>query len=462
VSGPTGSLRVRDGISVILGIVIGVSLFKAPAPIFASVDGPWQGLAIWALGGVLSLVGALCYAELAAADPRPGGDYVYLSRAYSPGVGFLFGWAQLVAVLTGSLGAVAYVFADYARVWLAGASPAAIACAAVVALTVPNVLGVKLSRGVQNGLTALKLLGLGALVLAGWLAPAPAPVPVGEPLGGVGFALILVLYAYGGWNDAAFVAAEVHEPRRNVPRVLIGGTALVLLLYLLVNAAYLAALGFGGLRASSAPAADVLAAVAGDAGGRAMSLLVMLSALGAIQGLVFTGARITASVGADHPIFAGLGRWHPRLGTPARALGIQALVSVAWILGVGSEPGRAGLDALAAGLGLPALPWERFGGGFETLVAGTAPVFWGFFLATGVALLVLRRREPELARPFRVPLYPWTPLLFCASCLYMLHASLDYAGALAAVGLIPVALGLPLYGLSRRAAGPGGPGSGRA
>jgi len=289
-------------------------------------------------------------------------------------------------------------------------------------------------------------------VAAGWLAPAPVLVPVGEPLGGVGFALILVLYAYGGWNDAAFVAAEVHDPRRNVPRVLIGGTALVVLLYLAVNAAYLGALGFGGLRASSAPAADVLAAVAGDAGGRAMSLLVMLSALGALQGLIFTGARISASVGADHPAFAALARWHPRFGTPTRALMLQSLVAVAWILGVGSQRGRASLDAVAESLGLPALPWQRFGGGFETLVAGTAPVFWSFFLATGVALLVLRRREPELPRPFRVPFHPWTPLLFCASCLYMLYASLDYAGGLAVVGLLPVALGIPVYLVSRRVA----------
>lgn len=183
-----------------------------------------------------------------------------------------------------------------------------------------------------------------------------------------------------------------------------------------------------------------------------MSVLVMLSALGAIQGLVFTGSRIYASVGADHPAFAALGRWHPRFRTPARALAVQACVAVAWIVGVGSEAGRAFLDACARFSGLPTLPWDRFGGGFETLVAGTAPVFWLFFLGTGIAVIVLRRREPGLARPFRVPLFPWTPLLFCASCLYMLHASLSYAGGLAAVGLVPVLLGLPVYGLSRRAA----------
>jgi len=449
---PKASLRPWDGISVILGIVIGVSLFKAPAPIFASVEGPWQGMAIWALGGGLSLVGALCYAELAAAYPRSGGDYVYLSRAYAPWAGFLFGWAQLVAVLTASLGAMAYVFADYAIVLWEGGTAPALACGVVIALTLPNVLGVGLSRRVQNALTAAKLVGLVALVVAGCLAPAPEPVPPGDRLGGMGFALILVLYAYGGWNDAAFIAAEMREPQRNVPRVLIGGTALVVVIYLVVNAAYLAALGFEGTRQSSAPAADVLLAVGGEVGGRAMSILVMLSALGAIQGLVFTGARIYASVGADHPAFAALGRWHPRFRTPARALIVQCGVAVAWILAVGTGAGRGTLDAAAQGLGLPAAPWERFGGGFETLVAGTAPVFWLFFLGTGVALLVLRRRDPGTPRPFRVPLYPWTPLLFCASCLFMLHASVDYARGLALVGLAPVLLGVPIYALSRRVA----------
>jgi amino acid transporter len=448
----TERLSLWDGVSVVIGIVVGVSLFKVPAAVFGNVASPAAGLAVWALGGALSLVGALCYAELAAAWPRSGGDYVYLSRAFGPAAGFLFGWAQLVAVLTGSVGAMAYVFADYSATLFGGGHPAAIAAAAVAGVTALNLLGVESGRRVQNALTLAKLAGLAGIVGAGlWLAGSAPAAPASPSAGGgdFAFALVLVLYAYGGWTHAAYVASEVREPQRNVPRVLLLGTGAIALLYLGVNAAYLAALGFEGLRASSVPAADVLGAGLGPLAGHAMSLLVMISALGAIQGMVFTGARVYASTGVDHVAFAALGRWHPRSGVPARALLAQAAFALAWIGAVGSQGGRAALDAAAGALGAPPLPWQRFGGGFDTLVASTAPVFWLFMLATGASLLRLRRRQPATPRPFRVPGYPWTPLVFCASCAFMLEASLRYAGGLALAGLLPLALGLPLAWLSR-------------
>jgi amino acid transporter len=451
-----GKLSLWDGVSVVIGIVVGVSLFKAPALVFGNVSSPAEGLFVWALGGALSLVGALCYAELASAWPRSGGDYVYLTRAFGPATGFLFGWAQLVAILTGSIGAMAYVFADYAAALGVVASTALLGAAAVVGVTALNLLGVTWGRRVQNALTLAKVAGLAGVVAVG-LAFArggtPAAPQPGE--GDFGFALILVLYAYGGWSNAAFVASEVRDAQRNVPRVLLLGTGAIAALYVIVNAAYLAALGFDGLRAADAPAAEMLAASLGPAAGHVMSALVMVSALGAIQGMVFTGARIYASMGHDHAAFAALGRQSAR-GVPARALCVQALVSLAWIIGVGTAGGRRALDATVGAVGLPALPWDHFGGGFDVLVASTAPVFWLFFLATGTAVIVLRVREPQAARPFRVPGYPITPLVFCASCVFMLDASLRYAGALSLAGLIPLALGLPLYWASRGRRAPSG------
>jgi amino acid transporter len=440
-------------VSIVIGIVVGVSLYKAPALVFGSVGGPWAGMAVWVLGGALALVGALCYAELGSTYPRSGGDYAYLTLAYAPWLGFLFGWAQLVAILTGSIGALAYVFADYAVALGAGSPPALYASVSVAALTVLNLFGVGLGRSVQNALTLAKVAGLAAILGAGLLAsgaPADGPPAVGIGGGGLGFALILVMYAYGGWNDAAFIAADVREPQRNVPRILLLGTGSIAVLYLLVNAAYLAGLGFDGLRASAAPAADVLVAALGPWGGRAMSALVMISALGAINGLIFTGSRIYASVGADHKVFAALGRWNSRSGAPVRALLAQCGVAVALILGVGTATGRALLDAGIGVLGTGALPWDRFGGGFDTLVAGTAPVFWLFFLATGIAVFVLRWRDPDTPRPFRVPLYPWTPLIFCASSVYMLQASVVYAREIALLGVLPLCIGVPVYLWSRR------------
>jgi amino acid transporter len=452
VSAPGAArLSLWDGVSVVIGIVVGVSLFKAPALVFGNVGSPLAGLGVWALGGVLSLLGALCYAELAAAWPRSGGDYVYLTRAYGPASGFLFGWGQLVAILTGSIGAMAYVFADYVAALGVGVTGAVVASASVVAVTALNLVGVQAGRRVQNALTLTKVVGLAGIVAVGVFGPSLAAPAARPGSGDAAFALILVLYAYGGWQHAAYVAAEVEDAQRNVPRVLVLGTGAVALIYLAVNAAYLAGFGFDGLRASSAPAAELLARSLGSVAGRIMSVLVMVSALGAIQGMVFTGARIYASMGDDHAAFASLGRWHPRLGVPARALVAQAAVSLAWIAAVGTHAGRASLDALTAALRLPALPWERFDGGFDLLVASTAPVFWLFFLATGSAVLVLRVREPDAPRPFRVPGYPLTPLAFCASCAFMIEASLRYAGGLALAGILPLALGLPVYAWSRRA-----------
>jgi amino acid transporter len=439
-------LGVWDGISVVVGIVVGVSLFKVPAAVFGSVTTAWEGLGVWALGGLLSAVGALCYAELASSNPESGGDYVYLSKAYGRPVGFLFGWAQLAGILTGSIGAMAFVFAEYAEVFGIGIGRAALAVAVVVALTIPNLLGVDLGRRVQNTLTLVKVAGIACILAAGFLTSGEAE-PVGLEASHVdfGFALILVLYAYGGWNDAAFVVAELREPQRDAPRVLLAGTLLITLLYLAVNGAYLAALGFGGLRAVDAPAAAVMGAATGDLGERAMGALVLVSALGAVQGLLFTGSRIYARLGRDHALFSGLAQWHPRYGTPIRALVLQSAFTVVWVVAVGTERGRAALDGVAVAVGQSPFPWDRFGGGFETLVAATAPLFWAFFLASGVALFVLRWREPDTPRPFRVPLFPLTPLVFCGSCLYMLDASLSYAGGLVFVGLAPVALGLLFY-----------------
>jgi amino acid transporter len=449
-----GSLSLVDGISVVVGIVVGVSVYKAPGLVFEATGDPWSGLGMWLAGGALSFIGALCYAELAATYPRSGGDYVYLTRAYGPAAGFLFGWAQLVAVLTGSIGAMAYVYADYAQALFGGASVVHAVCV-ILALSGVNAIGLRWGRGTQNALNAVKILGLAALLLAGWIAlPGPAPAELTPARGGsYGFALILVLYAFGGWNDASYVASEVADPQRNVPRVLLLGTAGITLLYLLVNLSYLAGLGFDGARASAAPAADLLARAFGPWGGRVMSGLVMISALGAIQGLIFTGSRVYAAVGADHRAFRAIGKWSDVRGVPLRALLAQAGIAVGLVALVGTGAGRSLLDAALSAAGGGVLPWDRFGGGFDTLVAATAPVFWVFFLMTGAAVPLLRSRDPSRARPFRVPLYPLPPLVFCASCLFMLASSVEYAGWLTLVGLIPLALGVPVYAWSRARGG---------
>lgn len=457
---PAPQLGLWDAVSIIVGIVVGVSIFSEASPIvFSNVSGPWMGIGAWVLGGVLSLVGALCYAELATTYPRSGGDYVYLTRAYGPLIGFLFGWAQLAAILTGSLAAMAYVFADHSiRLWNLDTGWAAwFAGGVIVIMSVTNLFGVVFEKRVQNVLTVTKVLGLAAVLVAGFFfSGGGSAETVTQSTGGTvhfGMAMIFVLYAYGGWNDAAFVAAEVRHGRRNIPLALLLGTAGIMVIYVAINLAYLNGLGFGGLRNSGqTPSADILELMLGNWGSRGMSLLVMISALGAVNGIIFTGSRVYTTLGEDYSVFSFLGRWQARLGSPVAALAAQAVISLSMIVAVGTEAGRTRIDGALRRVGLDALPWGEYHGGFGTLVTGTAPVFWLFFLMTGLAVIHLRVNDRETERPFSIPLYPFVPIVFCLSCAYMLYSSIAYAGGLCLLGIVPLLCGVPLYAVSRRKA----------
>jgi amino acid transporter len=453
-------LGTWDVVSIIIGVVIGTSIFKTAPLIMKNVNSAAEGMGVWAICGILSLIGALCYAELASTYPRSGGDYVYLTRAFGPLIGFLFGWAQLAVILTSSTAMMAFVFGEYATK-LYDLEPAVLAPAglggrvtsecvyaavSVVFLSLLNMLGIVLGKWVQNLLTFAKVLGLVGIVVAGlgWgQAGAWTDAPV-NPDASLGVAVILVLYAYGGWNDAAFVAAELRQPR-HIVRALVLGTGIVTLIYLAVIAAYIQGLTFTGLRETNAVAAAVLQRPLGDVGARVMSVLVMISALGAINGLILTGSRLYASLGADHSILAMLGRWHPTLRAPIWSLLVQALITVGFVVAVGTARGQELINEWLLKARLPEIPWARYFGGFDTLFAGSAPVFWAFFLLSGLSLFKLRQIDPNISRPFRVPLYPLLPLIFCVMCGYGFYSAATYAGAVSLIGIVPLLLGLPLY-----------------
>lgn len=456
-----GGLGFGDAVSLIIGIVVGATIFELPSLIFQQVASPGMALAAWGLGGVLSLIGAFCYAELATTYPRSGGDYVYLTRAYGPAVGFLFGWAHLIGILTGSIGVLAYVFARFAAPLLGLGTDARLwwlAAAAVAGLSLLNLVGVVLGKAAQNVLTLAKVLGLAGIVVAGFGWGEGLPTAAGLTIGTTdpALAMVFVLYAYGGWNDAAFVAAEVRNPRRNLPLALLTGIGAITLIYLLVNAAYLWGLGFAAARHSAVPLPTaVLERMLGPAGGKGLSVLVVISALGGLNGLILTGSRVQASLGADHRLFAPLARWN-RFGSPVGSLLAQGAISVGLVVLVGTAHGHAWADRALGLIGRGPVNWPKFasGGEFATLVAATAPIFWLFFLLTGLSLFVLRWRDRHWRgrnqeRPFRVPLYPLTPILFCLTCGFMLWRSLLWAGDLALLALVPLACGVPLYFVSR-------------
>ena len=434
---PVPTLTLKDAIAITIGIVVGAGIFRTPSMVAANAGSETAVLLIWLAGGLVTLIGALCYAELATSYPHPGGDYHYLTRAYGKPLAFLYAWSRIAVVQTGAIALLAFVFGDYASqlLNLGEYSTSIYAALVVVALTALNVAGVRQGSRTQNWLTSVEVLSLVLVIVAGFVltaasdAPAPAvqPTAAPPPAAAFGLALVYVLLTYGGWNEAVYVSAEVKQPRKNIARALLISIAVITGLYMLVNWAYLRGLGLEGLAASEAVAADLMRRAMGEGGARFVSLLVAISALTSANATVITGARTNYALGRDFRLFDFLGRWHSGANTPTNALLVQGAIALLLVF--------AGSFARE---------------GFVTMVEYTAPVFWLFFFLVGLSLIVLRVREPEVERSFRVPLYPITPLLFCMACAYMLQSSLAYTGAGALAGVLVLLAGVPVLLAARQ------------
>lgn len=415
------TLGVRDAMAITVGIVVGAGIFRTPSLVAGAADSSAGVLLAWAAGGMISLVGALCYAELASAYPHAGGDYHYLGRAFGRKLAFLYAWARLAVIQTGSVALLAFVFGDYASqlLDLGPFSSALYAAGAVVAITAVQWIGVRAGAGTQAWLTLAEIVGLCAVIVAGLLiAPAAAPAPPPSETTAFGLMMVFVLLTFGGWNEAAYVSAELKDARRRMAPVLVASLLLITALYLLANAAYLRALGLAGVAGSDAVAADLMRLAFGAPGATLVSLFVAVAALTSANATVFTGARTAWALGRDHPRLAALGRWDERAATPRNGLLLQGAAALALV----------GLGAFARD-------------GFQLAVEYTAPVFWGFFLLVGVALIRLRMIEPHAERPFRTPLYPLLPGVFIVTNAYLLYSSLAYTGRGALLGLAVLAAG---------------------
>lgn len=435
---PRRVLSTADGITLIVGLIIGAGIFRTPSLVASQVSSSWEYLALWLVGGVVALIGAFCYAELASSYPHAGGEYHVIRRAFGPFIGFVIAWARLTVLQTGSIALLAFVFADYAAP-VFNAPPQSIplfAIVAVLAATIINAMGLREGQLTQRTLTAAVVAGLGAVIVVGlFLSPiAAAAAPVVAQGGdtsttasssNIALALVFVLLTYGGWSEAAYMSAELRDERKGVTRMLVWGVAIVTTVYLLTNAAYLAVLGVDGVSRSPAVAVDVLQPLVGQWGATVVAVIVMAAALSSVNGTMITSGRGGYAVGNDITPLGALGIWNESQhngGTPRRAVLAIGGISVVLVL-VGTATRT----------------------GFETMVAYTAPIFWLTLLLMGIALFVLRRREPNVHRPFRVPMYPVVPLLFCATSLWMLWSSIAYAGRGALLGIAVMLAGIPLY-----------------
>lgn len=429
---PRPSLTVADAVALVVGMVVGVGIFRTPSVVAANAGSETAFMLLWLAGGAVSLIGALCYAELASRHPDAGGEYHFLHRAFGPQIGFLFAWARMTVIQTGAIAAVAFVLGDHAAAILplGRHGPVIYAALAVVSLTALNVAGLKHSKRAQ---TLLTLTIAGVLVVvsaAAFMVASPAPAAAPPPAGGTGtiagLAMIFILLSYGGWNEAAYLSAEVGDARRDMIRILLIGIGTITVLYLLFNAALIAVLGLEAMRTSKAVAVDLMAVLLGDWGALALGVIIIVAALSTMNATIFTGARTNYALGRDFPLLGYLGRWDGRAMTPVGALLVQAIIALTLVL----------LGAFTRD-------------GFTTMVEFTAPVFWGFLFLIGLAVMVLRRRQQAPQGGFRVPLYPLTPIAFCATTLFMLHASLVHTGIGALIGVGVLMAGVPMLILAR-------------
>jgi basic amino acid/polyamine antiporter, APA family len=426
-AGLVRGLRLADATAVVIGTIIGSGIFLVPSNVSRQLPSLSAVLLLWVVGGILTLFGALALSELGAAFPGAGGLYVYLRRAYGDAVGFLYGWALLSMIQTGSIATLAVAFGLYLAplVGVSAGAGKAIAVGTVAFLTLVNCLGVRAGKLVQNIFTTAKLGGLLTLAVvllthghASILSSSlHSDVPAGGLLIPFGVALVAVLWAYEGWHVVSFVAAEVEEPSRTLPRSLALGTATTALVYILANVAYYAVLPREAIAGSQRVAAAAMIEVMGPAAGTAISLLIIVSIFGAINGMVLTGPRVYWAMANDGLFFRSFQKISQRYHTPVVALIFQG----AW---------SCGLTLM---------------GSFQQLFTYVIFTAWIFYGLTVVAVIVLRVREPKQQRPFLCPGYPVVPGVFGLAALGIFINTVVADAKHAAIGIALVLLGCPLY-----------------
>ncbi len=421
---PTSSkhISIISAVAIVTGMVIGPGIFKTPSIVAANGANEIFTLSLWILGGVISFIGALCYAELTSTYPHSGGEYHYLSKSFGKKLAFLFAWARMSVIQTGSIAMLSFVIGDYAsEAFNIGTYSSSVYAALTVGiLTAINLRGIAMSSKVQKFLMSGILLGLAIIVIIGLTANSGASgvSDSAETIIAPGQAMIFILLTYGGWNEAAYLSADVGRSRSNIVKVLFYSIGLITFIYLITNFSLIKGLGFQQVSDSQTVAADLVSTVLGSRWVKLISLIIAISAFSTVNAVMITGARTNYALGMDFKKFNFLS--HTNENGPANAFLFQSAIALI-LVAIGTATRT----------------------GFITMVEYTAPVFWFFFLLVGISVFILRKKDPETTRPFSVPAYPFTPILFCLAAAYMLYASLLYTGIGAMIGVAVLILGIP-------------------
>ncbi len=428
------ALGLWEATSIVAGIMIGTGIFIVPAEITRAVGTRDAALSVWAVAGLFSLLGALSFAELAAMMPQAGGQYVYLREAYGPLLGYLCGWSFFVAAQTGGIAVLAVGFAEYSNEFLP-LSPweqKAAAAGAIAVLTAINYRGVREGGVLQSILTGVKVGAIAVLTLLGYVLVKglpPGPSSLAMPAGhrffaSFGVAMVAAFWAYEGWNACTFAAGEVKRPERNVPLALVLGTSAVIVIYLALNLVYYRVLPLDQVARSTRVGADAAVHIFGHTGSYLVSLLIIISTLGSLNGSILAAPRVYYAMAKDGLFFRWCARVHPRFHTPYVAL----LVQGGWAIAL-----------VAAGT-------------YEQLFTYAIFAAFVFYALGALAVVVLRRSKPDAPRPFRVLGYPYVPMIFVLGSVWFLGNTLREEPREAGFGVLMLAVGLPVYWFWRRRA----------
>src|SRR5947209_2748237 len=428
-----------------VGTIIASAIFIVPSTIAAGLGATGPAILVWIVGGFVSLLGALSVAELGAAMPEAGGQYVYLTRAYGPVWGYLYGWTAGVVINPASIAAIAVGFATYLGFFvpLADSGIKAVAIVSIVALTVLNALGVKLGVLIQNVLTLVKIGLLAVLIAVGFVVPGGnlenfSPVWPDTPLGSLiapfGVAMLAVLWAYDGWIEITYVGGEVKDPERNIPRSIVLSTVIAMALYCLVTASFAYVLSPTRMAASSLVASDAAQVTLGRAGAALVAVAILTATLGSNNGIVLTAARIPYAMARDNLLPRWLAAVHPRFLTPVPSLVVQGIIAIA-LTWISTEPS-----------------WKNT---YHRLFTYVVLAEFVFYAMSCGAVLLLRRRAPDLPRPYRAWGCPVTPVIFIAFSLWLVANTAFQQPLDAGVGAALILAGLPVYFLRRYWAGGG-------